>query len=61
MSDDESVARILNEKPHFEPLLPGQTDTFGFSISCTELPMFSKVELFSNEVKQQSTVARSEP
>lgn len=61
MSDDESVARILNEKPHFEPLLPGQTDTFGFSISCTELPMFSKVELFSNEVKQPPTVARSEP
>ena len=51
MADDESVQRILNEKPHFDPLLPGQTDTFGFSISCTELPMFSKVELFSNEVK----------
>lgn len=51
MSDDANVQRILNEKPHFDPLQPGQSDTFGFSISCTELPMFSKVELFSNEVK----------
>jgi hypothetical protein len=52
MSDDENVQKILNEKPHFEPILPGQTDTFGFSISCTELPEFSKVELFSNDLKQ---------
>lgn len=51
MSDDANVQRILNEKPHFDPIQPGQSDTFGFSISCTELPMFSKVELFSNEVK----------
>ncbi len=52
LSDDAYVQKILNEKPHFEPLLPGQSDTFGFSISCTELPVFSKVELFSNDIKQ---------
>lgn len=51
MADDANVQRVLNEKPHFDPLLPGQSDTFGFVISCTELPVFSKVELFSNEVK----------
>jgi 23S rRNA C2498 (ribose-2'-O)-methylase RlmM len=51
MADDANVQRILNEKPHFEPLQPGQSDTFGFTVSCTELPTFSKVELFSNEVK----------
>jgi|SRR5579863_1352534 len=51
MADDENTQRILNEKPHFDPLQPGQTDTFAFSISCTELPRFSKVELFSNDVK----------
>jgi len=56
MADDENMQRILGEKPHFDPLQPGQTDTFGFSISCTELPNFSKVELFSNEVSQ--TAAR---
>jgi hypothetical protein len=51
MADDENTQRILNEKPHFDPLQPGQSDTFGFSVSCTELPPFSKVELFSNEIK----------
>src|SRR5258705_12234423 len=56
MADDENMQRILGEKPHFEALQQGQTDTFGFSISCTELPNFSKVELFSNEVSQ--TAAR---
>jgi hypothetical protein len=56
MADDENMQRILGEKPHFDPLQPGQTDSFGFSISCTELPNFSKVELFSNEVSQ--TAAR---
>jgi hypothetical protein len=52
LSDDQYVQKILNEKPHFDPILPGQSDTFAFSISCTELPVFSKVELFSNDIKQ---------
>ena len=53
MSDDENTQRILNEKPHFDPLQPGQSDTFAFSISCTELPRFSKVELFSSEMNPE--------
>ncbi len=52
LSDDEYMRKVLNEKPHFDPIKPGQSDTFGFSISCTELPQFSKVELFSNDIKQ---------
>jgi hypothetical protein len=52
LSDDPYVQKILNEKPHYDPIMPGQSDTFGFSISCTELPVFSKVELFSNDIKQ---------
>jgi hypothetical protein len=55
MADDENMQRILGEKPHFDTLQPGQTDTFGFSISVTELPNFSKVELFSNEVSQTAS------
>ena len=52
LSDDPYVQKILNEKPHYDPIMPGQSDTFGFSISCTELPVFSKVELFSSGIKQ---------
>jgi hypothetical protein len=52
LSDDAWVQKILNEKPHFEPIRPGQSDTFRFSISCVELPAFSKVELFSDDIKR---------
>ncbi|MGA7869745.1 MAG: FxLYD domain-containing protein [Candidatus Binatus sp.] len=52
LADDPYIQKILNEKPHFDPIQPGQSDTFGFSISCTELPVFSKVELFSNDIKE---------
>jgi hypothetical protein len=52
LADDPYIQKILNEKPHYDPIMPGQSDTFGFSISCTELPVFSKVELFSNDIKQ---------
>jgi hypothetical protein len=52
LADDPNIQKILNEKPHFDPILPGQSDTFGFMIPCTELPVFSKVELFSNDIKR---------
>jgi hypothetical protein len=52
LSDDPYIQKILNEKPHYDPIPPGHSDTFGFSISCTELPVFSKVELFSDDIKQ---------
>jgi len=43
---------ISEREAALRPDLPGQSDTFGFSITCTELPEFSKVELFSNDIKQ---------
>ena len=52
LSDDPYIQKILNEKPHYDPIQPGKSDTFGFSISCTELPVFSKVELYSDDIKQ---------
>jgi hypothetical protein len=51
MEDDATVQKILNEKPHFEPIKPGDTDTFAFSIPCNMLPEFDKVELYSNNAK----------
>jgi hypothetical protein len=52
LSDDAYVQKVLNEKPHFDPIRPGQSDTFQFSIPCVALPVFSKVELFSNDIKR---------
>ena len=52
LSDDEEVGRLLNEKPHFQPLPPGSSDRFSFSIPTTVLPSFSKVELYTRPVMQ---------
>lgn len=51
LGDDENVQRILNEKPHFEALQPGASDTFAFEIPCNLLPEFQKVELYPTGIK----------
>ena len=51
LNDDPATQKILNEKPHFTPLQPGETDTFAFSIPCPDLPEFDKVELYASNVK----------
>jgi hypothetical protein len=52
LGEDEEVRRVLNEKPHFEPLPPGSTDQFSFSIPTPMLPKFAKVQLYPNAVTQ---------
>ncbi len=51
LNDDPSIQKILNEKPHFTPLQPGETDTFAFSIPCPDLPEFAKVELYASNTR----------
>lgn len=51
MADDLEMQEILNEKPHFTPLKPGDSDSFSISIPTVLLPNFAKVELFSNDTK----------
>lgn len=51
LSDDEEIARILKEKPHFTPIKPGDTDTFTMAIPLPLLPKFDKVEMFSNDTR----------
>ena len=52
MGEDAEVSRILNEKPHFDPLKPGAKDSFSFSIPMPLLPRFSKVELYPDVATQ---------
>ena len=52
LGEDEEVRRVLNEKPHFDPLPPGSTDQFSFSIPTPMLPKFAKVQLYPNAVTQ---------
>ena len=58
LNDDENMQKILNEKPHFKPLKPGETDSFSYSIPFPMLPrQFTKVELFTTNVKQEQQSA----
>jgi hypothetical protein len=52
LADDAYIQKLLNEKPHYDPILPGHSDTFGLTVSCNELPRFTKVELFSDDIKR---------
>lgn len=52
LGEDDEVRGILNEKPHFDPLAPGVTDHFSFSIPTPMLPKFAKVELYPDAVVQ---------
>ncbi|MFZ1888427.1 MAG: hypothetical protein WAU33_10370 [Candidatus Binataceae bacterium] len=52
MNEDPEVSRILNEKPHFDPLQPGASDHFAFSIPMPMLPRFAKVKLYPDVVAQ---------
>jgi len=52
LGEDEDVRRLLNETPHFDPLLPGSSDRFTFSIPTPMLPNFAKVELYPDAIVQ---------
>src|SRR5215469_6514571 len=52
LGEDADVQHLLNEKPHFDPLQPGGSDTFTFSIPTPMLPKFAKVELYPAAVTQ---------
>lgn len=51
LADDAEVQRLLGEKPHFEPIAPGGSDTFAISIPVPLLPRFDKVELYSTDMR----------
>ena len=52
LGEDEEVRRLLNETAHFDPLLPGGSDRFTFSIPTPMLPNFARVELYPNAIVQ---------
>jgi hypothetical protein len=57
MFEDPEIARMLNEKPHFEPLAPGASDKFVFSVPMPLLPRYQTVSLGAN-VRHGAKMAR---
>lgn len=52
MGEDAEVARILKEKPHFDPLAPGAVDHFSYDIPLPLLPRYTNVKLVPTVVAQ---------
>ncbi len=49
--EDPQIARLLNEKPHFDPIAPGSTDSFIFSIPMPLIPRYKSAAISANAVR----------
>lgn len=59
MFEDPAIAKILNEKPHFDRLVPGASDTFVFTIPTPILPSYKTALVLATDVVRNSTIAGS--
>jgi hypothetical protein len=57
--EDPEIAKILNEKPHFDPIAPGASDNFVFMISLPSLPSYKSTMVLATDVVRDHTVAGS--
>jgi hypothetical protein len=48
--EDPEIAKILNEKPHADPIAPGASDTFVFSIPMPMIPRYKSTQVLAAEV-----------
>jgi len=59
MFEDPQLAKVLNDKPHFDPLAPGAGDTFLFDIPLLAVPNFKSVLVMATDVVRNATVAKA--
>lgn len=59
MGEDAEVAKILNETPHFDPLPPGTSDNFGFTIPMPLVPHYRSADLRAVQVFNAAKVAQA--
>ncbi len=57
--EDPTIAKILNEKPHFDPLAAGASDTFVFSIPVPVIPSYKSVSVLALDVVRGAAIAGS--
>ena len=57
MFEDPQVAKLLNDKPHFDPIAPGAGDTFQFNIPLIVVPRFKSVLVMATDVVRNATAA----
>lgn len=59
MGEDAEVAKILNEAPHFDPLPPGASDKFRFTMAIPFVPRYRSVELRAMQVVKAAKIAQA--
>jgi len=59
--EDPQIAKLLNEKPHCDPIAPGTTDSFVFSIPMPLIPRYKSVAISANAVRGSTTAKANRP
>ena len=57
LGEDPMVSQALNEKPHFEPLPPGDKDTFYFQEPLPEVPRYRTCQVGISEIKRNAQLS----
>jgi hypothetical protein len=57
--EDPQIAKLLNEKRHFDPLAPGASDTFVFVIPMPLIPRYKSVAIAAGDVVHSPAMAQS--
>jgi hypothetical protein len=58
--EDPEIAKLLNEKRHFDPLPPGASDTFMFAIPIPVMPNYQSVAVMAADVVRSPAMANSQ-
>jgi len=58
---DATIAKLLNEKPHSDPIAPGTTDSFIFSIPMPLIPSYKSAAISVQAVRASTTARANRP
>ncbi len=53
--EDPQIAKLLNEKPHFDPIAPGAKDSFVFAIPLPLIPSYKSAAISANATRGATT------
>ncbi len=59
--EDPQIAKLLNEKPHCDPIAPGTTDSFVFSIPMPLIPSYKSAAISAQAVPASTTARANRP
>jgi len=59
--EDPQIAKLLKEKPHCDPIAPGTTDSFIFSIPMPLIPSYRSAAISAQAVRASTSASANRP